>query len=289
MVAVIFVWGTWTAAAAPGANIDVGRVVVKPDTPGQTIPISVSGGEQIAAVELYAQIGDGGAFNGGSGVRPAFQGADLVSGTLFQNNNAGQTIDNRGLVINAGTVTNSGSVPAAGLLARLTVDTTGQTTPQSFAFVLTNVAPNAPGGPFQTQLLGADARPAPLSVTNGSIFSTYYGDANLDAAVNGVDFALLAGSFGKTGQTWETGDFNRDGSVNGSDFALLAQNFGRSHPAALDGAAGGATARDWMALEAFAADRGVPLSSVPEPGAGAVALAAAWGLLRRKRRRLGSD
>jgi hypothetical protein len=102
-----------------------------------------------------------------------------------------------------------------------------------------------------------------------------------------VDFALLAGSFGKTGQTWETGDFNRDGSVNGTDFALLAQNFGRSQPAALDGAAAGATARDWLALEAFAADRGIPLSSVPEPGAGAAALAAAWGLLRRRRRRLG--
>jgi Dockerin type I domain len=279
--------GTWAAAPARGADINLGRVVVKPDTPGQRIGVSVSGGEQVAAVELYAQIGDGGAFNGGSGTRPVFREVDLVTGTIFQNNNTGQTADNRGLVINAGTVTNSGSVAAAGLLARLTVDTTGQTTPQSFPFILTNVAPNAPGGPFQTQLLGADARPVPLSVTNGSIFSTYYGDANLDAAVNGVDFALLAGSFGKTGQTWETGDFNRDGSVNGSDFALLAQNFGRSQPAALDGAAAGVIARDWMALEAFAANRGVPLSNVPEPGAGAVALAAAWGLLRRKRRRLG--
>jgi hypothetical protein len=277
-------------APAFAATIDVGRVVLKPDTPAQTIPVSVSGGEQVAAVELYAQIGDGGAFNGGSGARPVFQGADLVNGTLFQNNNAGQTTDNRGLVINAGTVTNSGTVGGTGLVARLTVDTTGQTTPQSFPLRLTNVAPNAPGGPFQTQLFGPDARAVPLSVTNGSLFSTYYGDANLDAAVNGVDFALLAGNFGKTGQTWETGDFNRDGSVNGSDFALLAQNFGRSQPAALDGAAASATARDWLAVEAFAAERGIHLTgagtSVPEPGAGAAALATAYGLLRRRRRRL---
>src|SRR5687768_17428183 len=80
--AALLLLGTWTAAA-PGANIHVGRVVVKPDTPGQVVPVSVAGGEPIAAVELYAQIGDGGAFNGGSAVRPVFQGADLVSGTLF--------------------------------------------------------------------------------------------------------------------------------------------------------------------------------------------------------------
>ena len=273
-------------ATGLAATIDVGRVVLKPDTPGQVVPVSVSGGEQVAAVELYAQIGDGGAFNGGSGARPVFQGADLVTGTPFQNNNAGQTADNRGLVINAGTVTQSGSVGATGLLARFTVDTTGQTTPQSFPLILTNVARNAPGGPFQTELLGPDARAVPLSVTNGSIFSTYYGDANLDAAVDGSDFAVLAANFGRTGRAWETGDFNRDGAVNGNDFALLAGNFGRRQSVEGAGAAGEAGGGEWLALETFAAERGLAVpAAAPEPAAGAIAAAAAsCGLLRRRRK-----
>jgi hypothetical protein len=54
------------------------------------------------------------------------------------------------------------------------------------------------------------------------------GDANRDGRVNGSDFAILAGNFGKTGRTWEQGDFNGDGTVNGSDFAILSANFGRS-------------------------------------------------------------
>jgi hypothetical protein len=56
------------------------------------------------------------------------------------------------------------------------------------------------------------------------------GDVNLDGAVNGSDFAILAGNFGKTGMSHAQGDLNGDGSVNGSDFALLAGSFGKSIP-----------------------------------------------------------
>jgi hypothetical protein len=59
-------------------------------------------------------------------------------------------------------------------------------------------------------------------------FFVLCGDVNRDRTVNGTDFAILAGSFGKTGQTYAAGDLNGDGSVNGSDFAILAGNFGRS-------------------------------------------------------------
>jgi ELWxxDGT repeat protein len=54
------------------------------------------------------------------------------------------------------------------------------------------------------------------------------GDVNRDRAVNGTDFALLAGNFGKTGMTYGQGDLNGDGFVNGTDFAILAGNFGKS-------------------------------------------------------------
>jgi uncharacterized delta-60 repeat protein len=57
------------------------------------------------------------------------------------------------------------------------------------------------------------------------------GDLNLDGSVNGSDFAILAGNFGKTGMTYAQGDLNGDAAVNGSDFAILAGNFGKSAPA----------------------------------------------------------
>lgn len=58
------------------------------------------------------------------------------------------------------------------------------------------------------------------------------GDADLNNTVNITDFAILAGNFNETSQTWQDGDFNRDGSVNIADFAVLAGNFNQSVPRA---------------------------------------------------------
>jgi hypothetical protein len=55
----------------------------------------------------------------------------------------------------------------------------------------------------------------------------YYGDANLDGAVDTVDFNLLAGNFSAaSGNDWAHGDFNYDSTVDTTDFNLLASNFG---------------------------------------------------------------
>jgi uncharacterized delta-60 repeat protein len=67
------------------------------------------------------------------------------------------------------------------------------------------------------RLLSADAPAAALP-----------GDINGDNAVNGSDFAILAGNFGKSGMSAAQGDLNGDGAVNGSDFAILAGNFGKT-------------------------------------------------------------
>jgi hypothetical protein len=108
---------------------------------------------------------------------------------------------------------------------------------------------------------------------------TVLGDANLDSRVNGQDFALLAGHFGRTNQTWHDGDFNYDGSVNGSEFALLAQNFGRQSQTGPGLSV--TTAVEWAALDSFGRQIGVV---VPEPSlAGFAALAGIYGLLRRRR------
>jgi hypothetical protein len=121
---------------------------------------------------------------------------------------------------------------------------------------------------------------APIySDTDLKLIATLPGDANTDGAVNGTDFALLAGNFGRTGQMWPTGDFNLDGAVNGTDFALLAGNFGRT---VTQGAVVDLAASDWASLEAFGASVGVP---VPEPTAGGLLAAVAGGVLLRRRRR----
>ena len=54
---------------------------------------------------------------------------------------------------------------------------------------------------------------------------TYYGDANLDGAVDGSDYTLIDAGFngGLTG--WQNGDFNYDGVVDGSDYTLIDNAF----------------------------------------------------------------
>ena len=57
------------------------------------------------------------------------------------------------------------------------------------------------------------------------------GDANLDQAVNTIDFNLLATNFGASGKRWTQGDFDYNGSVDTIDFNLLASNFSLHLPA----------------------------------------------------------
>lgn len=91
---------------------------------------------------------------------------------------------------------------------------------------------------------------------------TYLGDANLDGAVNQLDFNALATNYGANGANaaWNAADFNADGVVDSTDFNVLAGNFNLALPA--------------PALAAL----------VPEPGALFV-LASICALASRRRRR----
>ena len=93
----------------------------------------------------------------------------------------------------------------------------------AFALGYAEASVVAPGGTFDGQ--NVDATSVVLKFTR-------YGDADLDGAVNGTDFALLAGNFGRAGRLWNNGDFNYDQRIDGSDFALLAGNFGKTVPPA---------------------------------------------------------
>jgi hypothetical protein len=103
------------------------------------------------------------------------------------------------------------------------------------------------------------------SASQVSVLYTFYGDANLDGAVNGLDFSALASNFGGASKFWYQGDFNYDGTVNSLDFNSIAGNFNQTMPVAAPNAALGAL--------------------VPEPGTALLAALGAITVLRRRRRR----
>jgi autotransporter-associated beta strand protein len=120
--------------------------------------------------------------------------------------------------------------------------------------------------------------PAGLASGQIEIKFTLLGDANLDGAVNGSDFAVLAANFNKAVNGWDQGDFNYDGSVNGADFADLAANFNKGASQA------NIISADATALSEFAAANGL-LADVPEPASTGLLGIGAVHLLSRRRRR----
>ena len=56
---------------------------------------------------------------------------------------------------------------------------------------------------------------------------TYYGDANLDGAVNAADYTRTDVGFVSRLTGWANGDFNYDGVIDGSDYALMDNAFNR--------------------------------------------------------------
>jgi hypothetical protein len=117
--------------------------------------------------------------------------------------------------------------------------------------------------------------PAGLASGTIEIVYTLLGDANLDGAVNGSDFAILATNFNKAVGGWDQGDFNYDGAANGADFASLAANFNKGTTIAL---------ADVAAFDSFAASNGL-LTSVPEPASVGLLLSGTMGFLGFRTRR----
>jgi hypothetical protein len=172
---VIVVMALMLAAGLParGAIVTVGSHNLFANTPNQVFTIGITGTDQVAGEDFFAQLGDGGAFNGGTDTKPIFQNIDIVTGAIFAGNSVGAQGDPNGVPPGSnaghpllwvdGTVTSSGT---SGILATVTIDTTGVNS-GTFPVVLTGVASSL--GSFNTTLRSASGDPIPLTVNNGSI------------------------------------------------------------------------------------------------------------------------
>ncbi|MCH8921558.1 MAG: tandem-95 repeat protein [Planctomycetes bacterium] len=184
-----------------------GDHVLRANTPGQTISILVSGEHDVSGLNLFVQIGDGGPelveFGLPAGtIGPRITAVDLKTGTIFAGVDDEPVIPPGNLpqVVNL-TISLTGdpaTVEADGILATLTIDTTGLFGGE-WDLLLSGVLRDLIGGPFETDFAGAPAiiesgmlRIVPAEVVdrhvfyNGSVFD------GRDAAANEDDDSAIA-------------------------------------------------------------------------------------------------
>jgi hypothetical protein len=162
-IAVMYGYNAPNVRAMPA--ITVGTHQVLAGTPGQRVPITVSGGDPVAGVNLLVQTGDGGvALGGNAHSAPRIQDVDVTgTGTVFASNNNGHAYDDppTDQLWQVHTATAAGTVAAAGVLAYVTVDTTGFVAGGSYPLLLGGIA----GDPT----LNSDFAGVLATVQNGQI------------------------------------------------------------------------------------------------------------------------
>jgi len=118
----------------PVPVITVGDHLLLPNTPDQQFPVYISGGQQVAIVNFFIQVADGGPEAANYGLipppgvsAPHITDVDLITGTIFEQNNDGHVGAGTPEIpqfFDRGVMTEIDSVPAEGLLGTVTVDTT---------------------------------------------------------------------------------------------------------------------------------------------------------------------
>lgn len=167
-------------------TLSFGNLDLAPNTAGQTIEIFVTGGSPVDSLDLNVLVGDGGAIAGGSNPNFNFiQAVDIITGTIFDGNNngvSGARLAQDGFAFDS-TTTASGTVAAGGLIATLTLDTTGL---NSGSFNISTDSGAAIQGP--TLFAGANGLVTPTQA-NGviNIVNVLKGDVNMDGDVDFAD------------------------------------------------------------------------------------------------------
>ena len=209
------------APFASAAAINAGMHTLLPNMPGQQVQIQVTGGEAVSGIDLFVQVGDGGTTVGGDDTGPKITQLDLVTGTIFAANHTDVFTDPAPLIWGATTTTTSGTVAASGLLATLTIDTTGITTGQ-FDLLL-NPPATGPTAFADTGIV--------TNLTNGSLqigtAPTLTGDYNGNSIVDAADYVLWRETLNQTGPGLAA-DGNNNNQVDAADYQLWRTNFGRT-------------------------------------------------------------
>jgi autotransporter-associated beta strand protein len=246
---------------------------------------NVSGGSLVLAVAGALPTGTNLSIGSGASVVANALGSKvgLVVGTLSVSGKLDLT--NNGLVIRAGTIgavtsllssgyNGGGWNGATGIVS--TTASNDSTHLTTLGAIINDTGANttaSTGTPLYSTLDGA-------STADGDILVkyTYYGDANLDGAVDGSDYTLIDNGFNVHLTGWYNGDFNYDGVVDGSDYTLIDNAFNTQ------GASLAAVIASTSAI-ATAQIAGSGISAVPEPTTLGLLGIGAIGLLGRRNRR----
>lgn len=162
-MAFLAAWCISAVSLAGTPTIDVGTIIVEPNKPNQTVQVWVTGGDAVSAFNLRAQIGNG------VHASPVFQSASFAGGIwdAYANTVTGEVPAGFEQYAQYSVAFNTANqtVPANGLLATLTIDTTGFTTDAYYSLKLSGA-----------DLIGADSNFAAsggtdlaANITNGTI------------------------------------------------------------------------------------------------------------------------
>ena len=153
--------------------VDVGDHPLLPNTPNQIVRLFVTGGAAVAGLNFNVQVADGVPFvSGGVILGPKLTGVDIlgttIDPTIFFGNNTGQSNPNGAVdpdqIRSRAVTTQNGTVSANGLLAILTLDTTGFDI-GVFDLNLKNVF----GGSFPTTFVASSGLNMTAAITDGTI------------------------------------------------------------------------------------------------------------------------
>lgn len=142
-------------------RVIVGEHTLLANTPNQTIQILVTGGQEVAGMNLFMQVGDGGPertqFDLPAGLDgPAITAIDIRTGTVFASVPDAELIDLAIPQVASAQISiaeTNGTIAADGLLATITLDTTGLFG-GTWDLLLNQVLAGFGGGPFATDFAG---------------------------------------------------------------------------------------------------------------------------------------